>query len=155
MYDDGSSRLVEHLKRTFIHTFIRILTCTSHYLALLRVSTCACSHQRAFFKQFLNKRRVWMRRSFASTCRCVRMFNFCAQLHAHRRTWTHTDVCRCPWTYADARRYMQTVRARCRIINITLPLYCACLDWYGTCMMFARYTLGGIVFTVHPKLLVV
>ena len=27
-------------------------------------------------------------------------------------------------------------------------VYCACVDWYGTCTTFARYTLGEIVCTV-------
>ena len=26
-----------------------------------------------------------------------------------------------------------------------VPLYCTCIEWYGKCMNFARYTLGGIV----------
>ena len=29
-----------------------------------------------------------------------------------------------------------------------LTLECACVEWYGTCTTFARYTLGGIVCMV-------
>ena len=35
-----------------------------------------------------------------------------------------------------------------KLRHVILTLECACVEWYGTCITFARYTLGGIVCTV-------
>ena len=41
------------------------------------------------------------------------------------------------------------VHARCsvKVALVILTFYCACVEWYSTCMMFAWYTLGGTVCT--------
>ena len=63
------------------------------------------------------------------------------QLHAY---WSrYMGVTK--FTYDEVRSYRSRNLKLLPVIPV-LTLECAGVEWYGTCMTFARYTLGGAIY---------